>query len=87
MQNNTKDRLIIALCAQLRAERETREVLSELVAGGNFDPDVLSAILSDPVPVITQEDLKEADRIAGLTGKRSNFNFAEADLAPTMAAM
>lgn len=57
-----KDRLIIALAAQLRAERETRAALAEIVANGQLDREVLSAVLADPVPVITQEDGAFADR-------------------------
>lgn len=52
-----KDRLIAALAAQLRAERETREALAFVIRNGQLDRDVLSAILEDPVPVVTGEDL------------------------------
>ncbi|UZF91221.1 hypothetical protein [Bosea sp. NBC_00550] len=59
-----KDRLIIALAAQLRAERETRAALAEIVANGQLDREVLEAVLTDPVPVITQEDVAHAERLA-----------------------
>lgn len=50
----------MALAAQLRAERETRDALASVIANGQLDPEVLLAILSDPVPVITQEDVRHA---------------------------
>lgn len=75
MPVTAKDRLIIALAAQLRAERETRGALAELVGSGQLDPQVLHAILTDPVPVITQDDVAHAERLATgsarLAGARS----------------
>ena len=59
-----KDRLIAALAAQLRAERETREALAFVISNGQLDPHVLTAILIDPVPVVTQADLDHAERLA-----------------------
>jgi hypothetical protein len=64
MRISDKDRLIVALAAQLRAERETREALAGVIRNGQLDPDVLLAILEDPVPALSQEDLAEADRLA-----------------------
>lgn len=61
MPVSAKDRLILALCAQLRAERETRAALMAAIASGQLGPDVLTAILSDPIPVITQDDLNRAE--------------------------
>jgi hypothetical protein len=63
MRVSAKDRLIMALCAQLRAERETRAAFIAAIANGQLDPDVLTAILSDPVPVITQADLNRAEAL------------------------
>ena len=59
-----RDRLIVSLCALLRAERETRATLEAAIAAGQLSPDVLSAILADPVPVVTQDDLRQAEQIA-----------------------
>ncbi|WP_332683734.1 hypothetical protein [Bosea sp. (in: a-proteobacteria)] len=56
-----KDRLIAALAAQLRAERETREALRDVIANGQADREVLLAILSDPVPVVTSDELARAE--------------------------
>jgi len=64
MRSTAKDRLIIALGAQLRAERETRDALAAVIANGQLDRDVLHAILSDPIPVVTQEDLAHAEAVA-----------------------
>ncbi|THV23752.1 hypothetical protein [Peteryoungia ipomoeae] len=52
-----RDRLIISLAAQLRAERETREAFATAIRNGSVSMDVLEAILTDPVPVITREDI------------------------------
>lgn len=56
-----KDRLIAALAAQLRAERETREALRDVIANGQADREVLLAILSDPVPAVTSDELARAE--------------------------
>lgn len=58
-----RDRLILALYAQLRAERETREALECAIENGAISPDVLQAIVSDPVPVITSEDVAALERL------------------------
>lgn len=62
MPHSTKDRLILALSAQLQAERETREALAAVIANGPIDREVMLAILGDPVPVVTADDLARADR-------------------------
>ncbi len=62
MPHSTKDRLILALSAQLQSERETREALAAAIANGPIDREVMLAMLGDPVPVMTAEDLVRADR-------------------------
>ncbi|PZN94487.1 MAG: hypothetical protein DCF30_20255 [Hyphomicrobiales bacterium] len=64
MRISDKDRLIIALGAQLRAERQTREALAAVIGNGQLDRDVLLAILEDPIPALSQEDLVRADALA-----------------------
>lgn len=59
-----KDRLILALAALLRAERETRGALMEVLEDGSIPRETLLAMLSDPVPVITEEDLAFAEKFA-----------------------
>ena len=58
-----RDRLILALYAQLRAERETREALEWAIRNDAISPEVLQAIVSDPVPVITSEDVAALERL------------------------
>jgi len=59
-----KDRLILALAALLRAERETRGVLESALQNETVSIETLRAILSDPVPVITEDDIKFAEEFA-----------------------
>lgn len=51
----------MALYAELKAERMTREALEEAIRNGVVSREVLSAIVSDPVPVITGEDIAEIE--------------------------
>ena len=64
MRNDPRDRLIRALAAQLGAERETRAAIADVVANGEIDREVLLALLEDPIPAWSQEDLNRADRLA-----------------------
>lgn len=56
-----RDRLIVALFAQLEAERQTRETLRLAIRSGAIDPAVLEAIADDPVPA-TSEDIAALER-------------------------
>ncbi len=58
-----RDKLILALAAQLRAERDTRQAFADAVRGG-LGREVMVAMLEDPVPAITQLDLVAADAAA-----------------------
>ena len=58
-----RDRLILALYAQLKAERETREALEWAIENSAISPEVLQAMVSDPVPVITSEDVAALERL------------------------
>lgn len=58
-----RDRLILALYAQLKAERETREALEWAIENGALSKDVLQAIASDPVAVITGDDVAALERL------------------------
>ncbi|MGQ3356844.1 MAG: hypothetical protein ACT6XY_04130 [Phreatobacter sp.] len=60
---DNRDRLILALAAQLRAERETRQAFAEAVRSG-LQREVMVAMLEDPIPAITQLDLLAADAVA-----------------------
>ena len=59
-----RDRLILALSALLRSERETRFAFETCISCGVLEPETLQALVSDPVPVITQEDLNYAEDLA-----------------------
>ncbi|MBZ7923177.1 hypothetical protein LAC81_15405 [Ensifer adhaerens] len=58
-----RDRLILALYAKLRAERETRAALEDALAHGVLSTDVLQAIIADPVPVVTSDDIAHIERV------------------------
>ena len=59
-----RDRLILALSALLRSERETRFAFETCISHGVLEPETLRALVSDPVPVITQDDLNYAEDFA-----------------------
>lgn len=61
---DNKDRLILALAALLRAERQTRGALIEVLEEETISREALLAILSDPIPIVTQEDIEFAERFA-----------------------
>ena len=65
-----RDRLIVALYAQLKAERETREALEWVIRNGALSKKVLEAIASDPVPVVTSEDIASVEKIIALDERR-----------------
>ncbi|SCB60952.1 hypothetical protein GA0061105_11429 [Rhizobium aethiopicum] len=67
---DARDRLIVALYAQLRAERETRETLEWAIRNGAISQEVLEAIAADPVPVVTSEDIASLEKIIALDGRR-----------------
>ncbi|MBH0238376.1 hypothetical protein [Methylobrevis albus] len=58
---DARDRLILALAALLRAERETRGALAAALEDGRISRETLLAMISDPVPVVTTEDLAVAE--------------------------
>jgi hypothetical protein len=68
---DARDRLIVALYAQLKAERETRETLEWAIRNGAVSREVLEAIAADPVPVVTSEDIASAEKIIALDERRS----------------
>jgi hypothetical protein len=61
-----KDRLIAALFAQLKAERETRDALAWAIRSGVTSSEVLEALAGDPVPVATADDVAALERILAL---------------------
>ncbi|MDP9810214.1 hypothetical protein J2W42_003075 [Rhizobium tibeticum] len=69
-QMDARDRLIIALYAQLKAERQTRETLEWVIRNGGLSKDVLEAIAADPVPVVTSDDVASVEKIIALDERR-----------------
>jgi len=69
-QVDARDRLIIALYAQLKAERETRETLEWVIRNGGLSDGVLEAIASDPVPVVTSDDIASVEKIIAIDQRR-----------------
>ena len=65
---DVRDRLILALYAQLKAERQTREAMEWVIRNGGLSPEVLEAMASDPVPVLAEADVPAIERI--LAGDR-----------------
>jgi hypothetical protein len=59
-----RDHLILALSALLRSERQTRYAFESCIAAGVLQPETLQALVSDPVPVITQDDINYAEDVA-----------------------
>jgi len=69
-QVDARDRLIIALYAQLKAERQTRETLEWVIRDGGLSDEVLEAIASDPVPVVTSDDIASVEKIIAIDQRR-----------------
>lgn len=69
-QPDPRDRLIVALYAQLRAERETREALEWLIHNGAMSPEVLEAVAGDAVPAADSDELAAVERIFALDNRR-----------------
>ncbi|PZM11564.1 hypothetical protein [Rhizobium tubonense] len=67
---DVRDRLIVALYAELKAERETRETLEGVIRNGGLSSDVLEAIAGDPVSVVTSEDVAAVEKIIALDCRR-----------------
>lgn len=67
---DVRDRLILALYAQLKAERQTREALEYVIRNGAVSPEVLSAIAGDPIPVAAAADVAAVENVVALDLKR-----------------
>lgn len=61
---DARDKLILSLSALLHAERATRSAFESAIEMGVVEKEVLLAILGDPVPVVTREDLNYAESFA-----------------------
>lgn len=67
-----RDRLIVALSALLRAEREARQAMETAIADGELSGDVLEAMASDPHSVAGPEDMSLAEDFAYPFAQREN---------------
>jgi hypothetical protein len=65
-----RDRLILALYAQLKAERQTREALEYVIRNGALAPEVLEAIAADPVPAAAAADVAAVEKVVALDMRR-----------------
>lgn len=70
-RRDVRDRLILALYSQLKAERQTREALEYVIRNGALAPEVLEAIASDPVPVAAAEDVAAVEKVIALDTRRA----------------
>ena len=68
--HDVRDRLILALYAQLKAERQTREALEYVIRNGALSPEVLQAVANDPVPAATAEDVAAVEKVIALDRHR-----------------
>jgi hypothetical protein len=69
-QHDVRDRLILALYAQLKAERQTREALEYVIRNGALAPEVLEAMAGDPIPAAATEDVAAVEKIIALDARR-----------------
>jgi hypothetical protein len=69
-ERDVRDRLILALYAQLKAERQTREALEYVIRNGGLAPEVLEAIAGDPIPVAAAEDVAAVEKVVALDRRR-----------------
>lgn len=76
---DARDRLILALYAQLKAERQTREALEYVIRNGALAPEVLEAIAGDPIPAATAEDVAAVEKVIALDARRRQAGFRKSD--------
>ena len=62
--SDQRDTLILALSALLRAERQTRFAFETCLGAGVLKPETLQAMVSDPIPIVTQDDINYAEMVA-----------------------
>ncbi|CDZ34323.1 Hypothetical protein NGAL_HAMBI1145_23000 [Neorhizobium galegae bv. officinalis] len=74
-RRDARDRLILALYAQLKAERQTREALEYVIRNGALAPEVLEAIAGDPIPAATAEDVAAVEKVIALDAHRRQAAF------------
>jgi hypothetical protein len=75
---DVRDRLILALYAQLKAERDTREALEYVIRHGAVSAEVLEAMASDPVPAAAGSDIAAVERVVAFDRSRRSRGNASA---------
>jgi hypothetical protein len=66
-----RDRLILALSALIRAEREARNAWDAAIAANALAPEIIDAIGDDPKRLIGHEDLELAEAFVSPSSSRS----------------
>jgi len=67
---DVRDRLILALYAQLKAERQTRDALEYVIREGALSSEVLEAMATDPIPISREEDVVAVEKVIALDERR-----------------
>jgi hypothetical protein len=78
-RRDARDRLILALYAQLKAERQTREALEYVIRNGALAPEVLEAIAGDPIPAASAEDVAAVEKVIALDAHRRQAAFRKSN--------
>lgn len=66
-----RDRLILALSALIRAEREARNAWDSAIAANALAPEIINAIGDDPKRLIEHDDLELAEAFVSPSSSRS----------------
>lgn len=74
---DVRDRLILALYAQLKAERDTREALEYVIRKGAISPEVLQAIAEDPIPAAAEADIAAVEKVVSFDRDRRKAKTTE----------
>lgn len=78
-RRDARDRLILALYAQLKAERQTREALEYVIRNGALAHEVLEAIAGDPIPAASAEDVAAVEKVIALDAHRRQAAFRKSN--------
>ncbi|MBL0937014.1 MAG: hypothetical protein IBJ07_19920 [Rhizobiaceae bacterium] len=66
-----RDRLILALSALIRAEREARNAWDSAIAADALPPEVIHAVGDDPKRLIANDDLELAEAFVSPSATRA----------------
>lgn len=71
-----RDRLILALSALVRAERDARAAWDEAAAASALSPDIIDAIDTDPRALVGGEDMELAEAFVSPSSPLARARFA-----------